>query len=158
MSTPLKLVDSDSSTQKEFVTFKVMDQLFGIPVLQVREVLQAPSIAKIPLAPPEIAGSINLRGRIVTAVDMRRRLALPPANDKGMSIVVDHHGELYSLIIDQAGDVINLRASECEGNPATLDPQWQDVACGIYSLKDALLVILDTTRVLRLNSSSPATP
>ncbi|HEU0117934.1 MAG TPA: chemotaxis protein CheW [Alphaproteobacteria bacterium] len=149
MSALLKPVEN-CEAQREFVTFSVMDQLFGIPVLQVREVLHAPSIAPIPLAPPEIAGSINLRGRIVTAVDVRRRLNLPPAKDAGMSIVVDHHGELYSLIIDRAGDVISLKAEDCEDNPATLDPQWQEVASGIYSLENTLLVVLDTSRLLRL--------
>src|SRR3546814_17937554 len=84
----------------------IADQLFGIPVLQVQDVLGQQRITRIPLAPPEIAGPLNLRGRIVTAIDVRLRLGLGPRerSDKDMSIVVDYRGELYSLMVDQVGE------------------------------------------------------
>jgi len=142
------------SAEGMFVTMAVMNQLFGIPVLQVRDVLGPQKITRVPLAPPEVLGALNLRGRIVTAIDVRIRLGQPPrATDaQGMSIVVDHVGELYSLIVDKVGEVMSLPASAHEKNPATLDPQWQGVCDGIYRLEDQLLLVLDVARLLRLES------
>ena len=139
-----------TSETKEFVTMTVGGQLFGIPVLSVQDVLAAQKIARIPLAPPEVAGALNLRGRIVTAIDVRTRLGLPPmdSGQTGMSIVVDHHGELYSLIIDVIGDVMDLPNSAYERSPATLDPSWREVAAGVYRLDGELLVVLDVNRLL----------
>src|SRR5437773_6806042 len=93
---------------RDFVTMTIAEQLFGIPVLQVQDVLGPQRITRIPLAPPEVAGSLNLRGRIVTAIDLRTRLGLPQLTDgkPRMSIVVDHGGELYSLMVDQVGEVL----------------------------------------------------
>ncbi len=87
------------------LTLTVASQLCGVPVLAVRDVLGPQTITRIPLAPPEVAGSLNLRGRIVTAVDLRRRLMLAPrpAGARPMSVVVEHQGELYSLLADQVG-------------------------------------------------------
>ncbi|HEV7371956.1 chemotaxis protein CheW [Arenibaculum sp.] len=134
----------------DFVTMTISNQLFGIPVLQVQDVLGHQRITRIPLAPPEVAGSLNLRGRIVTAVDVRLRLGLP-ARDRekpGMSIVVDHRGELYSLMVDSVGEVLSLSSDEFERNPATMDPRWRDLSTGIYRLNDTLLVVLDVPRLL----------
>src|SRR4051794_12660711 len=85
----------------DFVTFTVAGQLFGIPVLQVHDVLGPQSITRVPLAPPEIAGSLNLRGRIVTAIDLRRRLGLEPPADprQAMSVVVELGSQSYSLMV-----------------------------------------------------------
>lgn len=140
-----KVVDTD-----DYVTMTIANQLFGLPVLQVQDVLGAQKITRIPLAPKEVAGSLNLRGRIVTAIDVRLRLGLPPveADAKRMSIVVDHGGELYSLMVDSVGEVLSVDASTYERNPATLDPVWRDVSAGIYRLKGQLLVVLDVTRLL----------
>lgn len=134
----------------DFVTMTIADQLFGIPVLQVQDVLGHQKITRIPLAPPEVAGSLNLRGRIVTAIDVRLRLGLPArAKDKpGMSIVVDHRGELYSLMVDSVGEVLSLSSEDFERNPATMDIRWRDLSTGIYRLNDTLLVVLDVSRLL----------
>lgn len=137
----------------DFVTMTIADQLFGIPVLQVQDVLGHQKITRIPLAPPEVAGSLNLRGRIVTAIDVRLRLGLPArskdAKDKsGMSIVVDHRGELYSLMVDSVGEVLSLSSDDFERNPATLDIRWRDLSTGIYRLNNTLLVVLDVSRLL----------
>ena len=135
---------------EDFVTMTIADQLFGIPVLQVQDVLGPQRITRIPLAPPEVAGSLNLRGRIVTAIDVRKRLGLPerPADKPGMSIVVDHKGELYSLIIDSVGEVLSLSSDDFERQPATMDLRWREVSTGIYRLRDTLLVVLDVSRLL----------
>ncbi len=136
--------------QRQYVSITIDGQMFGIPVLIVHDVLGPQRITRIPLAPAEVAGSLNLRGRIVTAIDVRLRLGLirRPATIGGMSVVVEHSGEFYSLMVDGVGEVLTLSASEFERNPATLDPRWRDISLGIYRLQDQLLVILDVNRLL----------
>ena len=138
-----------SDAERDFVTARVGGQLFGIPVLAVRDILGPQRLASIPLAPPEIAGALNLRGRIVTAIDLRRRLGLDPADRrKSMSVVVDHHGELYSLLIDEVGEVLSAPADAFERNPPTMEGRWREVSVGIFRLRERLLVILDVERLL----------
>lgn len=141
----------------DFVTMTIAGQLFGIPVLQVQDVLSPQKIARIPLAPPEVAGSLNLRGRIVTSIDVRTRLGLStrPEAQRGMSVVVDHGGELYSLVVDVVGEVMRLANADFENSPPTLDLRWREVSSGIYRLKDQLLVVLDVSRLL--NFTKPET-
>ena len=134
-----------------FVTMSVHGQLCGIPVLNVRDVIASPDMTPIPMAPPEVAGSLNLRGRIVTAIDLRRRLRLPAGKDNGhatMSVVVEQQGELYSLIVDSVREVVELDADNLEPNPPTLGAAWRDVSAGIYRLQSDLMVVLNTERVL----------
>ncbi|MFL5252155.1 MAG: chemotaxis protein CheW, partial [Rhodopila sp.] len=109
-----------------------------------------------PLAPPEIAGSLNLRGRIVTAIDLRRRLGLPsaPAGQKRMSVVADQAGELYALLVDQVSEVLSLKASAFERNPPTLEKHWANFSTGIYRLEGRLLVVLDVARLLALSGGA----
>ena len=135
-----------------YLTLTVGDQLCGVPVLAVRDVLGHHSITRIPLAPPEIAGSLNLRGRIVTAIDLRCRLGLPPRQDgaKAMSVVVERDGELYSLLTDAVGEVLSLPLNERAANPPTLDALWQDVTTGVHRLGERLLVLLNVERVLAI--------
>lgn len=142
------LLSSELST--DYLTIHIADQIFGIPVLQVQDVLGEQKVTKIPLAPPAVAGALNLRGRIVTAIDVRCRLGLPPAEmrTQNMSVVVEHDGELYSLIIDRVGDVIGLNNDAYESNPATLDPVWREISAGIYRLDEKLLVVLDVPMLL----------
>jgi purine-binding chemotaxis protein CheW len=135
-----------------FVTLTVADQLCGIPVLGVRDILGEQVITRIPLAPPEIAGSLNLRGRIVTAIDLRCRLKLPPApaGTPRMSVVAEQGGELYALLVDQVSEVMSLKPSAYERNPPTLPPAWAMFSTGVYRLDDRLLVVLDVGRLLAL--------
>src|SRR5579862_9316773 len=130
--------DLAADEERMFVTLTVADQLCGVPVLAVRDILGEQAITRIPLAPPEIAGSLNLRGRIVTAVDLRRRLRLPepPDNQPRMSVVAEQGGELYALLVDQVSEVMSLKASAFERNPPTLEPTWAAFSAGIYRLQD----------------------
>ncbi len=140
----------------QFISVAVAGQLFGLPVLEVRDILSAQGIARIPLAPPEVAGALNLRGRIVTAIDFRRRINLPPLDPKegmGMNVVVNHHGELYSLVIDSVGEVLSLPVSAREKVPETLDPKWREIASCVYRLEKTLMIILDIAQLLRFEST-----
>lgn len=134
----------------EYVTFQIAQQLFGIHVLKVQDVLNHCKTTRIPLAPPEISGSLNLRGRIVTAIDVRLRLGLPQRDGEQtpMSIVVENDGELYSLMVDSVGEVLPLTNGSWERNPPTLDPRLREYSEGIYRLDGELLVVLDVTRLL----------
>lgn len=141
------------SANKDFLTIEIEGQLFGIPILQVQDVLGDVTVTRIPLAPPQVSGSLNLRGRIVTAIDVRKCLGLPPLERKGdhdrrMSVVVTHDDELYSLIIDAVGDVLTLSDKNFEANPATLDLIWKSVSLGVYRLQNRILVVLDVPKLL----------
>lgn len=142
----------------DYVTMTIAGQLFGIPVLKVQDVLGPQRITKIPLSPPEVAGSLNLRGRIVTAIDVRRRLGLPPSDEpqKMMSIAVDYRGELYSLIVDQVGEVRSVPLDAYERNPATLDSVWREISTGIFRLDDSLLVVIDVAKLLNFTGLEAA--
>ncbi len=143
---------------QDFVTFTIAEQLFGIPVLKVQDILAAREIAPIPLAPPEISGSLNLRGRIVTVIDVRRRLGLPAADREtgSMSVVVEHGQDLYSLTVDAVGEVLALSPDTFELNPPTLDPQVREFSAGIFRLQNRLLVSLNVERLLDYGASAAA--
>ncbi len=144
--------DALAGDQQVLVTLTVADQLCGVPVLAVRDILGEQVITRIPLAPPEIAGSLNLRGRIVTAIDLRRRLQLPPAppNQPRMSVVAEQGGELYALLVDSVSEVLSLDANQFERNPPTLEKTWATFSTGIFRLDGRLLVVLDVSKLLAL--------
>ena len=146
------------SGARDLVSVVVADHAFGIPVEHVRDVLLPPRMTRIPLAPPEVAGMLNLRGRIVVAIDLRRRLGLDPApaGARGMCVVVEHEGELYSFLVDTVGEVLRPEEAAFEANPATLDPVWRDVSAGVYRLDGMLLVLLDIARTLDLRAAEAA--
>ena len=138
---------------RDFVTLTVADQLFGLPVLTVQDVLGPQMITRIPLAPPVVAGALNLRGRIVTALDGRLSLGLPPRSldDPGMSIVVETRGELYSLLIDSVGEVLSIPVDNFECNPPTMDSRWRDLTVGVYRREGQLMIELDVDRLLDID-------
>jgi purine-binding chemotaxis protein CheW len=147
--------DKNMHNDQDYVTMYIAGQLFGIPVLQVQDIMSDMALTKVPLAPPEVAGALNLRGRIVTAIDMRCKLGLPHRESGGkpaMHIVVEQQGEMYSLLVDKVGDVTSMPDVQFEPNPSTLDPQLREVSKGIYQLTDTLLVILDITLLLKIET------
>lgn len=139
-------------TTQEFVTFRICDQMFGVSVSEIHDVFRPSAMTPVPLSGPEIAGVLNLRGRIVTAIDARSRLGLPPSTKsktcQRLAIGVERYGESFGLIIDEIGEVVRLQESELEQNPVNLDATWSSVFRGVYRLKDRLLVIMDIDRML----------
>ena len=127
-------------------------------MLQIQDVLSSYQITPVPLAPPEITGSLNLRGRVVTAMDLRLRLGLSARakEAESMSIVAENEGELYSLMVDSVGEVLALSQSEYERNPPTLDAKFRTFSDGIYRLDKQLLVVLDVNRLLDYEQSDAA--
>ncbi|HXQ51552.1 MAG TPA: chemotaxis protein CheW [Stellaceae bacterium] len=144
------------SQARDLVVITVAEQNFGVPVELVRDVLAAPAMARIPLAPAEVAGALNLRGRIVVAVDLRRRLGLPAVELRRMCVVVEHEGELYSLLVDGIGEVLRVDGDLFEDTPSTLDPVWRRVSAGIYRLDGMLLLALDVARTLDIRAGTEA--
>jgi len=143
---------------REFVTIMLASQLCGIDVLKVQDVLGPQKITPVPLAPIEVSGLLNLRGRIVTAIDLRRRLGLEEraGEDRGMSVVVEHNGELYSLSVDSVGEVLQFPVDAFERNPATLDAQWRRFSEGVYRLDQGLLVVLNADSLLDYGNKAAA--
>ncbi|NQV45498.1 MAG: chemotaxis protein CheW, partial [Rhodospirillales bacterium] len=105
-------------------------------------------------APPEIKGSINLRGRIVTVIDVRVRLGLEPREETSdsMGVTVEQHQDLYTLLVDKIGDVVSLSNDKFEKNPGTLDATWREFANGVYRLEKSLMVVLDVDRLLDIGN------
>jgi purine-binding chemotaxis protein CheW len=136
---------------REFVTFTIGDRLFGAPVSDVHDVFALTTLTPVPLSRPDIAGLLNLRGRIVTVMDARRRLGLPARqrDAKGLiTIGLDRDGESYGLVVDSVGEVLRLRQDQFEENPVNLDPAWREVSRGVYRLDAGLLIELDINRML----------
>ncbi|WP_333825504.1 chemotaxis protein CheW [Pinisolibacter sp.] len=134
----------------QYVTVVIGGQLFGLPIERVHDVFVPDSITRVPLSRPEIAGVLNLRGRIVTAIDMRRRLHLPPRESGGtaMAVGIESKGESYGLLIDNVGEVLDLPTAGREANPVNLDARWAAISGGVHRLNGQLMVILDVDRVL----------
>ena len=146
--------DNDFDEASEgFVTVVTGGQLFGLRLERVRDVFVPRGLSQVPLAPPEVAGLLNLRGRIVTAIDLRRRLGLPPRTDGGTPVAVgiEERGELYGVIVDRVGDVLRLKRSSYDTNPVNLDRSWAKVCAGVHRLDHGLMVVLDIDKVLDLS-------
>jgi purine-binding chemotaxis protein CheW len=144
--------------QAEYVTFKVGGQLFGLPIGQVQDVFVPGRLTPVPTAPDEFAGVLNLRGRIVTAIDMRVRLGMDrrEAHEQPMAVGIEIDSESYGLLIDVIGEVLKLDPAEQQPVPANLDSGLSRVAGGIYRLEEELLVILDVQRLLVLRNDARA--
>jgi len=148
------MTEKTNENLKEFVTATVGSQLFGLPILRVQDVFAPERLTRVPLASAEIAGVLNLRGRIVTLIDVRHRLGLGGRGDAGhsMAIGVEALGESYGLLVDSVGEVLKLDDAGREPNPVNLDPRIAAVSGGIFRLEGQLLVVIDVDRVLDLGT------
>lgn len=137
-----------------FSTFFVGDLFFGVDVLRVQEVLRFHQMTSVPQAPEVIEGLINLRGQIVTAIDMRRRLRLAPrsAEQTPMNMVIRTEDGAVSLLVDEIGDVLDVDSVLYERPPASLDPAARELIRGVYKLKDRLMLILDVEQTVDLTT------
>lgn len=140
-----------SAALSEYVTFRLADQWLGIPVMIVQEVLVAQRIAHVPMTPAAIAGFLNLRGQIVTALDLRTTLQLDPrpAGAEFVNVVVRHEGELFALMVDEVGDVVAVANDAVEAAHATLDERWRAACLGIVRRERGLLVVMNVHELLR---------
>jgi purine-binding chemotaxis protein CheW len=142
----------DDTASTEFVTFTIAAQIFGLPISRVQDVFKPARITRVPLAGAEIAGVLNLRGRIVTAIDMRQRLDVKKRDEGSapMAIGIEVKGESFGLLVDAVGEVLRLPDSDREPNPINLDGKLAALSAGVYRLDGQLLVVLDVDRVLDL--------
>ncbi len=148
----------------DYVTVRVGEQLLGLPIGRVRDVFIANRITLVPRAPEDIVGLLNLRGRIVTAICLRKRLGQQPAVHSAdcegrlelTAIGLDHGSEAYALIVDAVGEVVRLDRSTLEPLPTNLDRVWATMAAGIHRLSDQLLVVLDIDAILDIDLRAAA--
>jgi purine-binding chemotaxis protein CheW len=135
---------------RQYCTFFVAGHYFGLDVLKVQEVIRYQEMTRVPLAPPVVRGLINLRGQIVTALDLRRRLGLAdrPADQPPVNVVVQTDDGAVSLLVDEIGDVLEVSEQLFERPPETLKGKARELIRGAYKLPDHLLLILDPERTV----------
>lgn len=138
---------------KQFCTFKLDGIFFGIDILQVQEIIRRLSFTRIPLAPPLIEGLVNLRGQIVTAIDMRLRIGLPPRPEakQPTHVVVRTEDGAASLLVDEIGDMMELSDAAFEAPPDTVQGPARELISGVYKLEQGLLLVLDTAKTVDLD-------
>lgn len=134
--------------EEQLVTMTVDDQLFGLPILSVQDIVETHNITQVPRTPSAISGIMNLRGRIVTVINLRRILGRDDKSSSRMGVTVEFHGDLYTILVDQIGEVCLLDRSDFEAAPATLDAKLKQLCTGIYRLDGQLLAVLDVNQIL----------
>jgi purine-binding chemotaxis protein CheW len=153
---------NDNTKLSEFVTFTTAGQLFGLPIGRVQDVFKPSQITRVPLAGAEVAGVLNLRGRIVTAIRLGNRLDLEsaqhgePTKKPPMAIGIECGTESFGLLVDAVGEVLKLPEAELEANPINLDRKLARVSDGVFRLDGQLLVVLDVDRVLDFGPEAAA--
>jgi purine-binding chemotaxis protein CheW len=143
------------ASEHQFCTFFVEGSLFGIPVAEVQEVLRFQEMIAVPLAPAGVEGMLNLRGQIVIAIDLRRRLGLAerPADDRPMNVVLRTEDGAVSLLVDKIGDVIEVEQSSFETAPQTMLGSVRAMVLGVHKLDGRLLHLLDTGKACELGEA-----
>ena len=144
--------------EQQYCTFYLDGHYFGLDVVEVQEVIRYQEMTRVPLAHPVVRGLINLRGQIVTAIDLRRRLQMPdrPADQLPVNVVVGTDDGAVSLLVDEIGDVLKVPESAFERPPETLTGVARELIRGAYKLEDRLLLILDTERTVNVTSGNRA--
>jgi purine-binding chemotaxis protein CheW len=134
--------------EEQLVTMTVEGQLFGLPILSVQDIVETQKITQVPRTPSAISGIMNLRGRIVTVINLRRILGRSDDSNSRMGVTVEFKGDLYTILVDQIGEVRLLNRTDFESSPATLDPKLKQLCTGIYRLDGELLAVLDVNQIL----------
>lgn len=143
---------SQHSYHNQYLTAKIGDQLFGLPVFNLRDIFKCPEITPIPLTPKYILGSINLRGKIVTVIDLRERFNIQNYDSAvaSMNIAVEYGQEVLSLVVDSVGEVIYIPPERFEQLPPTLEKKWRNISEGVCQLNKNLLVGINMDKLLEL--------
>jgi purine-binding chemotaxis protein CheW len=149
---------NDTTKYDDYVTFTTAGQMFGLPIERVQDVFKPANITRVPLAGPEIGGVLNLRGRIVTTINLARRLGLESRAQGSvpMAIGIESGAESFGLLVDVVGEVLKLPEDDREANPINLDRKLARVSDGVFRLDGCLLIILDIDRVLDLGLDAAA--
>lgn len=144
--------DVSTGMRAQYATFQVGEFLFGVDVMKVQEIIRYQEMTPAPLSSPVIRGLINLRGQIITAIDLRRRLGLADrGSDKlPMNVVVRTADEVVSLLVDHISDVLEVGVDTFEATPETIDAGCREVISGVHKLDGALLLILDVEKATEL--------
>jgi purine-binding chemotaxis protein CheW len=147
--------DTAMTDEHQYCTFFLDGHYFGIDVLKVQEIIRFQQMTRVPLAPAVVRGLINLRGQIVTGIDLRRRLGMKdrPADRLPVNVVVQTDDGAVSLLVDEIGDVVQVSEKQFEPPPETLRGNARELVHGAYKLPERLLLILDTDRAVEMNSS-----
>lgn len=157
MTKPVLNPEGVPTADGQYVTVRIGGQLFGLPINSVHEVFVPQRITPVPLAPAEIRGALNLRGRIVTMIDMHCLLGLPRSDKQGnMAAGIEFKGESFGLLIDEVGEVLSLDTTRFEPNPANIDQGWVEILAGVYRMPGELLLVVDVERALARISASLA--
>lgn len=138
----------------QFCTFVIGEWLFGVDILHVQEIIRVQAATRIPLAPDVVHGLINLRGQIVTALDLRRRLGLPPRESgakQPINVVVRLDDSAASLLVDEIRDMVEVDEAACEAPPETVHGPSRDLITGVCKLDKRLLLVLDVRKTLALD-------
>lgn len=146
--------ETNVAEARQLCTFFLDNLLFGVDVVRVQEVIRYQEMTAVPLASPVISGLINLRGQIVTAVDMRRRLGLPArrGDNRPMNVVIRSEDGAISLLVDEIGDVVEVSEDSFELPPETIPASSRALIRGVYKLERRLLLLLDTDKALRVDA------
>jgi len=141
--------------ERQFCTFHLGDLFLGVPVVRVQEVLRYQPMTRVPLAPDMVSGLINLRGQIVTAIDLRSRMGLPPrpAEQDPMNVVLHSDTGAVSLLVDEIGDVLEVEETTFEEVPRTVDGMVRDLVEGVFKMEGRLLLVLDTDKTLAVGET-----
>ncbi|MCB9989984.1 MAG: chemotaxis protein CheW [Rhodospirillales bacterium] len=139
-----------NSESMQILTLYMGDQKFGVPILKVQDVLQSQKLASVPMAESYIEGVMNLRGRIVTAINLRKRIEGKNLadNDNAMNVVIEAYTELYSILVDRVGEVLTLNKDDVEEAPLTLDSGWRQVIQGVYQRGEEIILMLDVDKII----------
>jgi purine-binding chemotaxis protein CheW len=149
--------DAGGVEAQAFVTATIADQLFGIPIGRAHDVFSVTTVTPVPLAPPDILGLMNLRGRVVTALDIRQRLGFPraPLAPGALAIGIESGGDSFGLVVDRIGEIVTVDRGALDDNPVHLDPSWAGLSRGVYRLETELLVVLDVDAVIETAPTLP---
>ena len=141
--------------RKQYCTFFLGERMFGIEVLKIQEVIRFQEVTEVPLAPSLIRGLLNLRGSIVTTIDLRRRFGMPALEGDAQpaNVVSQTPTGLVSLLVDRIGDVVEVDHSTYADPPDTLQDESRELIAGVYQLPAGLLLVLNVERVLDFDSA-----